>query len=302
MAKQMITCASCGAHYDFLETETCPECGAINYPTEKAKSTQAKIRTIEHPQQEQLKRKLQNKQKKRGYTYEDRTQQQAPVYTGKKKNKPAPFTIAFRLFLVLILVNAVFSVIGIFTNLSSENSIETEWMVSETAEADRMEVNHYLGIMGDTYRLAGASVTVNSIEEIPVDQLSDDKVCLAVEITAENKSEDISPVSVTSRIYSNPNSFYSYDTDIFRPICAEEDDYGMYATLSTLFGKNPETFLTDDDLSSLSPNTSITGQVIFLIDRADLGQAVLYVELDGMASESQYKSNTYEYTLSEYLV
>ena len=31
MARQMITCESCGKRYDYLKTEACPNCGAFNY-------------------------------------------------------------------------------------------------------------------------------------------------------------------------------------------------------------------------------------------------------------------------------
>lgn len=31
MARQMITCQSCGKRYDYLESESCPHCGAFNY-------------------------------------------------------------------------------------------------------------------------------------------------------------------------------------------------------------------------------------------------------------------------------
>ena len=34
MAKQMITCESCGRRYDYLESESCPYCGAFNYDKE----------------------------------------------------------------------------------------------------------------------------------------------------------------------------------------------------------------------------------------------------------------------------
>ena len=30
MAKQMITCESCGKQYDYLKSEACPHCGAFN--------------------------------------------------------------------------------------------------------------------------------------------------------------------------------------------------------------------------------------------------------------------------------
>ena len=31
MARQMITCESCGKRYDYLKSEACPNCGAFNY-------------------------------------------------------------------------------------------------------------------------------------------------------------------------------------------------------------------------------------------------------------------------------
>ena len=34
MARQMITCESCGKRYDYLKSEACPNCGAFNYVKE----------------------------------------------------------------------------------------------------------------------------------------------------------------------------------------------------------------------------------------------------------------------------
>ena len=312
MAKQMITCESCGRRYDYLESESCPYCGAFNYDKEIGShlcTTEdveriVEMRTPEHfddetdPQPEGLDKGLMRKYA-RARKRLDRLETTEDVFRSalkgsrdsvrwerpeKKKKKSHTVRTVIVIFVGIWVLSMVLGVLtALFDSLSEPSYPEPSYSYSDAEIGDTFDTIY--GIQNTEYTAEEFHFTVGDIAVIDTETPEDGTVVVGVYLDGWSTA----PSDGYSMVSSNPELIVSSSGEGYRysPI---DTLYGDEEDLQTMFGYDSLSFLQAYEISYLSGGNAVRGYIPFLVDKDDLDDLRFELTLTWYSEDYLYEN------------
>lgn len=315
MAKQTITCESCGKQYDYLKSEACPHCGAFNYVkrshthicsaddveriiemrsvghADDIEDTQDYLHEHTSPAQidPELQKKydrIQEKLNRLGTSPEPRPSFEIDPRQTQRNDRPKkgnsgclkPIGI---LMAVLILFNVIIPLIfGALKYVLFDRpspAPEPVYPASESVIADE----YVDGIPGYSYTVNDMSFIVGDMALLDTgDALDPEQAVVLVQTDAfcDLPVDEYAQVSVSTYLSDAGGAYYYSPIDM----AAYEED----SLAQTLFNNYQFYFLQDFELSYLDGSDAVSGYMPFLVDRSELEELFYVLQLDYYNTET----------------
>ena len=319
MARQMITCESCGRRYDYLESESCPYCGAFNYDkaigshlcTTEDVERIVEMRTPEHfddepdPQPEGLDKGLLRKYA-RARRRLDRLETTEDVFRSalqgsrdsarqerpEKKKKPHRVRTVLVIFAGIWVLAMVLSVLAsLFDSLSAPSYHEPSYSYTDAEIADSFETIY--GIQDTEYAAEEFHFTVGDMAVIDTATPEDGMVVVGVYLDGWSAASNDDYAAVNSNpelVVASTGEGYRYS-----PI---DTLYGDEEELRTMFGYDSLSFLQPYEISYLSGGNAVRGYIPFLVDEDDLDDLCFSLTLTWYSDDYLSHQETMEMQIS----
>lgn len=315
MAKQMITCESCGKQYDYLKSEACPHCGAFNYVkrshthicsaddveriiemrsvghADDIEDTQDYLHEHTSPAQidPELQKKydrIQEKLNRLGTSPEPRPSFEIDPRQTQRNDRPKkgnsgclkPIGI---LMAVLILFNVIIPLIfGALKYVLFDRPSPTPEPVYPASES--VIADEYVdGIPGYSYTVNDMNFIVGDMALLDTgDALDPEQAVVLVQTDAfcDLPVDEYAQVSVSTYLSDAGGAYYYSPIDM----AAYEED----SLAQTLFNNYQFYFLQDFELSYLDGSDAVSGYMPFLVDRSELEELFYVLQLDYYNTET----------------
>ena len=322
MARQMITCQSCGKRYDYLESESCPYCGAFNYVKSgrqhicgaddvesiiemkhSGHKNDESYETVDNRIDRGLLRKYARAREKldRLETTEDvfRTSFGAKKYPTaparnreEQKKKPGclkPIAVIFVIIMVFnIIMPLIFTLIE--NTMDAHDYPDISYSESPAYEHD---VLYKDGIPGYSYSVGDVDFTIGDMALLDTgDVLGPDQAVILVKVEAACTLPEDSYAEVSASPYlTDPDYIYYYPVlDVVSP-----EDEGL---VEQLFGDASYYMLQEFEISYMDGGAKVSGYLPFLVDdMAILPDLTFNLQMDYYDIQSGvYRSETVCYT------
>lgn len=326
MARQMITCESCGKRYDYLKSEACPNCGAFNYVKGAHQHICGaddveriiEMKSAEHDDSQEvvrpntsIDRGLQQKYA-RARQKLDRLETTEDVFKSafggdfgtKKFSRKAKTNKSnagcLKPLVIFIFIIVFFNLIAplIFALISNtfESSNYEDYDVSYSeAPASEYETTYNIGVPGYTYTLNDLTFAMGGSAIVDTgDTLEPDYAVVAVKMDASCglPSDEYATMNFTT--YLTDSDYYAYYPAM------DMTSYDNEELVNLLFPDSYYYFLQDFEIAYMDGQESVSGYIPYLVEKEYLDDLSYVIQFDYYDRENgSYESVCYTFPLSE---